>query len=89
MVEHRGHRRLPQARVAHGSARPPAAAVAVRHQWPQRARIGVDAEHDLRAALGYARRERVSERGRRAQRPFTALLSPLPAVKRGTREAAI
>jgi hypothetical protein len=56
---------------------------------PQRARIGVQAEHDLRLTLGDSCGEGVAEGVRLAQRPFTALLSPLPAVKRGTRDAAI
>ena len=56
---------------------------------PQRAGIGVDAEHDLRLALGDPSGQGVAEEARRRQRPFTALFRPLPAVKRGTREAAI
>jgi hypothetical protein len=89
VLEHRRHGRLPEVRLAAGLARRLAAAVAVRRRGPQGARIGVDAEHYLRAPLGHAGGEEISERELRAQRPFTALFSPLPAVKRGTREAAI
>ena len=55
---------------------------------PERSGVGVDAEHDLGLAPGHARGEGVAERSP-GQRPFTALFSPLPAVKRGTRDAAI
>ena len=56
---------------------------------PQRCRIGVEPEHDLRLALGHPSDQGVAKRGCQAQRPFTALFRPLPALKRGTREAAI
>ena len=57
---------------------------------PQRVGGRVEPEHDLRLALGHARGQGVAKATARRQRlPFTALLRPLPAVKRGTREAAI
>jgi hypothetical protein len=56
---------------------------------PQRRRVGIEAEDDLRLARGDPRRQGVPEGGRAVQRPFTALFRPLPAVNRGTREAAI
>ena len=54
---------------------------------PQRGGVGIEAEDELRLALVDARGERVAEA--QLQCPFTALFRPLPAVKRGTREAAI
>jgi hypothetical protein len=56
---------------------------------PQLARVRIQAEHDLGLALGNALGELLGEAQRLAQRPFTALLRPLPAVNRGTRDAAI
>src|SRR5207253_10328999 len=56
---------------------------------PQLARVRVQSEHDLGLALGDALRKLVAEAQRLSQRPFTALLRLLPAVNRGTRDAAI
>src|ERR1019366_5501258 len=56
---------------------------------PQVGRVGVEPEHELRLALRDARGQGVAEGPRSRQRPFTALFRPLPAVNRGTREAAI
>src|SRR5207302_7689522 len=56
---------------------------------PQLVGIGVEAEHDLRLALGHARGEGVAETALQAQLPLAALFKALPAVKRGTREAAM
>src|SRR5207253_2841025 len=48
---------------------------------PQRLWIGIEAEHDLRLALGHARGEGVAEAPLQAQLPLTALFKALPAVK--------
>jgi hypothetical protein len=56
---------------------------------PQAGGIGVEAQHQLRLALLHPRSKNVAKAGRLCQRPFTALFNPLPAVKRGTRDAAI
>ena len=57
---------------------------------PEPGRVRVEPEHDLGLALGDPRGERVSEGGGgRVQRPLTAFFSALPALKRGTRDAAI
>jgi hypothetical protein len=56
---------------------------------PEVTRIGIQAENELRLALRNPGGEDIPKRSRRRQRPFTALFKPLPAVKRGTREAAI
>src|SRR5579859_3335136 len=56
---------------------------------PQRIGVGIETEDELRFALGDALGEDVPEGSRQAQLPLTALFKALPAVKRGTREAAI
>jgi hypothetical protein len=57
------------------------------HPRPERGGMRIEAEHDLRLARGHGRREGVAEAP--DQRSLTALFSPLPAVKRGMRVAAI
>ena len=77
-------------RRAAGDAAPPAGSARARSQ-PATARSDRDRCRARSATRASATRAaRVSPKLRRqCQRPFTALFSPLPAVKRGTREAAI
>src|SRR5207244_13121293 len=59
---------------------------------PKRGRLGVEAEHDVAAALLYERREPIRERSGSArdyQPLLTAFFSAEPALNRGTLLAAI
>ncbi len=56
---------------------------------PEISRIGVESQNKLGLALDDPGNQVIAEGSSVVQRLFTALFRPLPAVKRGTREAAI